>query len=281
MNPTLGGSLVVADGLKYDYCFREAIASLAGLCDEIAVTFFNQEDLRAVPSYFPGLVISNLVEYSEWNSHGSQERISYWQNETSKLLSTDWYFSLQADEVIHEDSFPAVRAAILTHQDCSGGAFGVGSSPQADGYMCTRLNLWGDCDHYLSLEPESRMPVGQNIVRLARRGVPSYGDGQSLAPTCVSHCYTDQILIYHMGFVRDPRVYPLKAHRMGEIYGWGDDPRIGEVFDPWNFGFKPEDCKPIPKSLPRYVRAWAEARSNRLSPLEGADSRHVGGNSGA
>lgn len=254
--PTLGGSLFVADGLKYDYCFCEAIESLGAVCDQIAVTFFSPEDfqefnLNALPK-LPCEVKARILPYSEWDSSGNQSRLSYWTNYTRNMLSTDWHFNLQADEVIHESSFPFIRQAI--------------ASKEVSGYRIRRYNLWRDPWHYLDV-PDGRKPVSDYVCRLGTRECNSQGDGESLAIIGgANESYQDSICIYHMGFVRDPKVHISKINNMGKIYGWGDDPRLAGLseFDPYKY-FSDTDIKPIPQRLPKFVEKWAVARYPTVS----------------
>lgn len=254
--PTLGGSLFVADGLKYDYCFCEAINSLAAVCDQVAVIFFNPEDYAKcmeqcqIPVHC-GLAFS-LKPYADWDNNSNQERLSYWTNKARDMLSTDWQFNLQADEVIHESSFPFIRQAIESQTD--------------NGFRVRRLNLWRDPCHYLDV-PDGRKPVSDYVCRLARTSCDSYGDGESLTiPGGANVAYEDSILIYHMGFVRDPKVHIAKINNMGKIFGWGDEPKLRGLaeFDPYKF-FGDNDLKPIPQPLPKFVEQWAAQRYPRAS----------------
>ena len=242
---TLGGTFLVADGLKYDFCLLEALESLLDVCDQVAVTTFNDEDTEAIRGRFRGRENWDLIQYpyAEWENHGARERYAYWKNTTAARLKTDWHLSLEADEVLHESSAEAIREAIERPEE---------------GFVMTRLNLWGDPEHYFDVEPE-RMPVGQEIIRMARRDYICTDDAQGITVPGASWEFVDRILIYHMGFVRDPWIMAKKIQRVGEIYGWGPDPRVSEKFNPWD-RFSEADLKPIPLPLPKYVQQWAKDR---------------------
>lgn len=249
---TLGGSLFVADGIKYDYCFCEALESLGAVCDQVAVTFFNEEDFELFKSRrLSGSFMARLRPYSEWENSGNQLRLSYWTNETKKMLSTDWHFNLQGDEVIHEDCFPLIREAVNKGQE---------------GFRIRRYNLWRDPWHYLDV-PQERKPVSDYVCRLGKLQYESSGDGESVSIPNASDEYSESIAIYHMGFVRDPKRHVDKINNMGKnIFGWGEEPKLKgkEVFDPYLF-FNDADLKPIPGTLPKFVEQWVSERYPRAS----------------
>src|SRR5690606_25582329 len=132
---------------------------------------------------------ANILK-EEWDSQVGREKLSYFSNLAIDMLSTDWNFYLQADEILHEDSFPFVRKAI--------------EDPQADGYLIRRLNLWRDPLHMLNV-PQERKPVSTEVIRLAKTKFRCVDDAESLGVTGMVGILgdIDNMVIYHMGFVRD------------------------------------------------------------------------------
>jgi hypothetical protein len=109
--------------------------------------------------------------------------------------------------------------------------------------------------------PQYRKPCSSEVIRLTKRGNPTYGDGESINAQCVDW-FLHSIRIYHMGFVRDRKIHPLKIREMqGNIFGCGVDEKLNgmETFDSTKW-FTEADLKPIDEPLPKIIQNWALAR---------------------
>jgi hypothetical protein len=245
---TIGGSLIICDGLKYDYPFIEAIKSLEPVCDKIVVVMFSQEDLDAFNKacdYRPGVTVS-FHKREEWDTPDmGRLRLSYWTNHARDLLKTDYQLNLQGDEIIHESCYPAIREAVEKGREA---------------YFLKRINLWGDPFHQLNV-PVTRRPVAESIIRLAKKEYDSVDDAEAIkAPA--SDEYLEKIRIYHMGFVRKREIHTKKIIQMQKnIFHIEVDPRLkqNEAFDPWSFYTK-GDVIPIQEPLPKVIQPWADER---------------------
>jgi hypothetical protein len=176
-----------------------------------------------------------------------KEKLSHFANVAKSMLSTEWHYCQQADEVLHEDSFKYVREAIEQNNEA---------------YFCHRINLWGNSQHQLNVE-DSRKPVGNKIIRLAKTKYFSVDDAEGLfAPA--SWDYLDKIRIYHMGFVRNKYIHTQKIENMlMKVFGHNElDPKVVEmkgIFDPWA-NFSKQDLVSINEVLPKFVQEWAKQR---------------------
>ena len=259
---TLGGHLFVCRGLKLDYCFLEATESLLPVCDQVAVTLFSDEDLEAFKEKFPNEPKIILVKKEEKDFDGmpGKERLNWWTNFTRDQLSTDWQFCLQSDEILHEDSYAAVRQTI--------------EKPIAEAYAVRRFNLWGDCYHYLNYPKiiaagrHGHLPCSEYVGRLALLKYNSCGDAESLdAP--FNWDYKDAIRTYHMGFVRDKKKKSDHIiHIQEKVFDLGfHDPRTDDDIRENNGEFRPykrfskDELLPISENLPKVIQKWAEARN--------------------
>lgn len=259
--PTLGGYMFVSKGIDFDYPFCEAIESLLPICDQVAVTFFTDEDYELFKQKFPNepkIKTCKLVQ-SRFDESVGKERLALWQNFTKNMLTTDWQFLLQGDEILHENSYDLIRTAINRNDQ--------------EAYIVRRFNLWGDTCHYINypkLIAEGRsgeLPCSNHTGRLAKIKYDSWGDGESLdAPFC--HDYMETIKTYHMGFTRDKRkMVQAKIVMQKEIFALGYfDPRFQHdidhndgKFDPYT-RFSREDLTPISEPLPKVIQAWADER---------------------
>ncbi len=250
---TLGGIMVIRDGFRYDYNFLETTRNLLELCDRVKVICFanshHMEDLNALREIenSSSKLIVDAHDYAEWDIlYKGKERIAEWQNMAKRQLGTDWYVSVQADEVIHEDSFKYIREAI--------------EDEDAEAFLCRRYNLWGSPYTMLNVVPE-RKPCSDVVIRLARLKYLSYGDGESIS-AMAKYDFIDQIRIYHMGFVRKREVMKDKIFNMQEnVFEIPHDPKLDgmDVFNPWAW-FDKTDVVPIKEELPKVIQEWAKER---------------------
>lgn len=246
---TLGGTLFAFNAISQDYCVDAAIQSLIALCDKVVLLDAGSTDSTA--ELMKGYESENTkvicLQKDEWNKQIGREKLAYFTNIAIGSLDTDWQFNLQSDEVIHEYCFDAIREAI--------------AQPHTEGYWVKRINLFGDSQHYLDVDV-SRIPVGEQIIRLCKTNYISVGDAQSIHCPEAKMDYLEKIRIYHCGFVRNKFVHPKKIkHMLEEVFLMGNDQRVedmGNEFDTWGVGFTPEDCKPITEPLPIFVQKWAE-----------------------
>lgn len=267
--PSLGGHVFVCDGVKFDYCATEAVKSLLPICDEVVILLFGDDDREALMElqHEPRLKIVQH-KYSDWTdtAHQGKFRLSFWTNETKRHLKTDWQFCLQADEVLHENSYDLVRQAI--------------NEPQ-EAFVVRRFNLWGDPYHFINY-PKIKLrgengPCGNHTGRLAKIQYASWDDAENLnAP--FTHKYWEDIKTYHMGFVRDrKKMVTGKINLQEQIFQLAKaDPKFyadleknaGE-FDPYT-RFRSDELLPIFEPLPSVIREWARQRAyGAVDPFEG------------
>jgi hypothetical protein len=110
------GFTILRNGLLLDYPFRESILSALPLCDRFIVSVGQSEDgtyeaIQELAQAHPTIE----VRQSTWDLSNRQGG-SVLAIETNKVLQdlppADWVLYLQADEVLHEDDYPAIRQAM-------------------------------------------------------------------------------------------------------------------------------------------------------------------------
>ena len=254
MAKTLGGSLFIRNGETFDYCYLQSIQCLLEFCDKVCVCaiptmdgtvgniekVFN-EDIKS------GKLIVRCEPDSLWNLmvFHTKHRLSIFTNYAIEMLDTDYVFNLQSDELVEPSSYEYVRKAIEEGQE---------------GYLCSRINLWGSPHTQLNVE-HHRKPCSTEILRLAKTCYRAYDDAESLAAPCDSK-YVDQIKIWHMGFIRKREIHPSKIREMqGNIFKCGVDSKLEgmDEFDPWRW-FDKSDVIPIEGELPPLIQQWAKER---------------------
>jgi len=272
MKNRLGGSMFIRNGIRYDYCFREALASLCAVCDEVVILDAGSDDgtIDVLKEIAANTVNLTLYTGATWEcerpGYPGKDRLAVLANQAKDLLSPacNWHFMLQADEVIHEDSFPAIRK-IVEEDD-----------PAMLAVAVRRLNLYGDMNHHVRL---GDMPAGfgkpcnDAPIRLARRQYVALGDAESLGGV-PSHSdfnfdYVDRIITFHYGYVRNPIVEVNKVLDMQGWFGCGQDERIKRMkaeskpYDP--FEIMPREChEELRITHPSFSRQWVSQREGML-----------------
>lgn len=253
----LGGSIFTHNCIKYDYCFKESIRSLCGVCDEVVCLDAESDDgtleeLKVLRGELPNLKIIQ----DKWEQHieGSPgyDRLCILANKAREELSTEWHFMLQADEVIHESSHDHIREFI--------------DSPNISSVVCLRYNIYGDFDHYVKLT-SAKKPCGDFIVRLARKSCRVVGDAESIMMHPV--VYRDEpqsaIKIFHYGMVRHPYIFVDKVIDMQKWFFGVPDYRFvqyksdGNRWNPLDIIPK-EELNALKINHPSIVSNWIEKR---------------------
>lgn len=240
---TLGGALFIRNGLQYDYCFLEAMKCLEELCDEVVVLDAGSDDgtLEELSRNKSDKTMLIALNELEWYKRHGREKLAYFQNLAKSFLSTDYYFLLQGDEIIHEDCFPYIRRAIETGSEA---------------FMCRRMNLWKDCNHYLNVIL-GRQPCNTFVIRLAKINYESIGDGESIN-AYADYTFSEDIMIWHYGFVRKKEVMKGKILNMQDVvFEIDHDPKLDtmDVFD-WSAWFSEDDLKSISQPHPKFIQNW-------------------------
>jgi glycosyltransferase involved in cell wall biosynthesis len=162
----ISGYSYVRNGLTYDYPFVQAIRSVLPLCDEFIMVVGDSTDGTREAIEAIGDSRIKIVD-TIWDEQvRTAGRIFALQANTGlDHVTGDWAFHIQADEVLHEDDIPLVRAAMEKYD----------ADPQVEGFLFRFLNFFGDYRHY---GPSRR--YHQHEIRITRNDphVRSYRDSQ-------------------------------------------------------------------------------------------------------
>lgn len=210
---------------KLDYPFVESIRSLLPIVDEFVINVGDSEDNTL------GLVRSigdpkiKIVE-SVWDMALRKDGLIYAQQTNIALENcrkdADWAFYLQADEVIHEKDYEALRAAMETHKE----------NRRILGLMSRYKHFVGD---YQSIDPWAY----RRAMRIVRPGgaVISVGDAVGFARAS-DNLYLgkkERSLweyapghVYHYGWVKSPALLREKVRTQVEWY-WEGTPNIRDT----------------------------------------------------
>lgn len=248
---TLGGFAFIRDGVKYDYCFEQSIESLCQCCDQVSIAYIrsgeNPDDgtdatLLRLEEKFDNLWV-HVQGPLMWGSMVGKQKLSNFQNIAAMCLNMDYQLLIQADEIIHPNSYSSIREAIETG---------------AEGFLCERINLWGTPNHMLTV-PLERQPCSVSVVRLTKRGYWCYDDGENIGVPHPSTAFYDKIKIVHYGFVRKKEVMKAKIINMQEgVFAMGShDAKLDQcdIFDS-KLWFDGEDLAPINFTHPPIMNQW-------------------------
>lgn len=249
MSKKLAGVIFLYNCESQDYCYKQAIKCLLEFCDRVFILDAGSTDgtVNGIP--MDGNITFIGLDNKEWQGQTGKEKLSYFTNRAIAHAENEGYnyiFSLQADEILHEKSYNAVRQAMDRGEEA---------------YAVTRHNLWGQ-PHYKLKVPHERKPCSTTIVRLAKSRYRAYDDAESLNAHA-SMQFHDEIRMYHMGFVRKREVMVDKIKHMQEkVFGMDSDPKLKgmTIFQPWQWFDKYEDVELIDEPLPEIIKSWAEAR---------------------
>ena len=219
MKQTLGGSIFVRNAIQYDYCILEAVSSLAALCDNVAILDCYSDDgtTDMVADHCRGMKNVNFMTNGDWNCTDDYHKLAKLANAVAGKLDNPWHFMLQADEVIHENSFEAVRRLIENKE------------AKTKAYAVRRLNLFGTVDRHIRFDLPHK-PCSDRPSRLGRKGIQAAGDGESFVNDGINTKHIDEVTIFHYGYVREDQKNLMKAIDM-QTWFWGKGKDEKDVVD--------------------------------------------------
>lgn len=203
------GFTIVRNAIKYGYPVVESIQSILPLCDKVIVAVGKSDDdtLALIKSIDPQKI--EIIE-TVWDD-SLKKGGKVLAEETNKALDAipaeyDWSIYIQADEVLHEKDYPAIKEAMLKYKDDS----------VVEGLLFKYYHFWGTYD-YIGI---NRQWYRQEI-RIVRNDkfIRSFRDAQGFRKND-KKLKVKQIdaSVYHYGWVRPPAVMMAKQHNFSSLY---------------------------------------------------------------
>ena len=210
----VSGFTIVRNAIKFGYPVKEAILSVLPLCDEFVVLVGNSDD--GTRQLIESISDSRIKIFDSVWDDSLREGGKVLAVETDKalqLVSADshWAFYIQADEVLHEHGYQALRDAMLKYRD----------DKRVEGLLLHYRHFYGSYD-YLG---DSRKWY-RNEIRVVKTnlGVHSFRDAQGFRRNNklmrVKPVYA---FMHHYGWVRPPKTMQAKEvsfHRMWHSDDW-------------------------------------------------------------
>ncbi|GAB3846658.1 hypothetical protein GCM10028822_06990 [Hymenobacter terrigena] len=212
------GFTFVRNAIKYDYPVLESINSLLPLCDELVVAVGNSDDdtlglIQGINS--PKIRIIETVWDDTLREGGRVLAV-----ETDKALAAvptdaDWAIYLQADEVLHEADYAAIRAGMERWKD----------DKSVQGLLLNYRHFYGSYDYVGDSYRWYRREI--RIVRPGI-GVASYRDAQGfrLADNSKLRVKLLDATVHHYGWVKTPAAMQRKQETFNKL--WHSDDWVAQ-----------------------------------------------------
>ncbi len=213
----VSGFTFIRNAITYDYPIVEAIRSILPLCDEVVVAVGNSEDatLQLIQSIDPKVRIIETVWDDTVREGGRTLALETDKAYAAISKDSDWAFYIQGDEVLHEQYYPVIQAAMVNYKD----------NPSIDGLLFNYLHFYGSYDYVGS--SISWYPDEIRIIRV-RKDIFSYRDAQGFRkqPNDKLNVKRIDAWMYHYGWVKPPEKMQLKQKSFHKM--WHDDQWINE-----------------------------------------------------
>jgi glycosyltransferase involved in cell wall biosynthesis len=214
----------VRNGLQLDYPFLESIKSILPVTDEFIVVVGNSTDgtREAVLSLHSSKIkIVDTIWEDNMRSGGRifAEQANIGLDNVSK--NADWLFHIQADEVVHQEDLPVIKASMEKYLN----------DRKVEGLLFNFLNFFGDYNYYA---PSRR--YHQKEIRIIRNNAHyrSYRDSQgfrwfnkpeNMWEEAGRKLWVKPVnaTIYHYSYVKDPKVQLMKQITFGNRWQQNDE----------------------------------------------------------
>ncbi len=209
----LTGLVCVRNGTELDYCWREAVASLLPVCEEVLIcdsdsTDGTSDSILGWESQEPKI---RSINYPWPRPHQNEFFWVEWLNWARQHVKTELLLQLDADEVIPPSSYPMIDSLKETGESA----------------LFRRFNFWNDPHH---LAPDNRC-CGTMVARMGRSNLylPSDEPNPRVHPNLRTHAQQFPTLeIFHYGFIRDPKAFVKKSVTVQNAFFGSCDSRITE-----------------------------------------------------
>ncbi len=222
----VSGFTFVRNGVRFDYPFEESIRSLVPLVDELWINLgVGEDETRARVGRLAEEFSQIKVFESVWDE-GMRKGGLILAQQTNLALAKctgDWGIYLQADEVLHEDDYPKIRAALERAQ----------ADERVEGLIFDYVHFYGD--FFVVNKSPSAYRREVRAVRLGR-GIESVKDAQGFRRAGEKlRVMESGARIFHYGWVRPPEVMREKTVAMDRLYhpdggGTGDNYRYKRIY---------------------------------------------------
>ena len=252
---------MIKDGESKDYCWRQCVESMLPVCDvvNICVASVNDDDTEAlVREWVASEPKLRMCIYTWVDPVGDIDFFVNWIQYARLHTLTDYVLELDADEVLHENSYETItKIKEKTNQ------------VRRASYQFQRYNFWRDASHII---PHG-VCCGHAVVRLAPQNVWLPSDGiHPNGQECImmQSPSPGPLEIMHYGFIRKPEAFFRKARALQGFFFNSYDPRLekaemmeGNWMENCNVGWEGQ-LIPFTGTHPERMKGWLEARELKV-----------------
>jgi glycosyltransferase involved in cell wall biosynthesis len=252
MMPSVSGFTYVRNGFTYGYPFIPAIQSILPLVDELIVVVGDSTDgtrEAIVALHEPKIKIIDTIWDDQLRKNG--KIFATQSNIGLAACKGDWALHIQADEVLHEESYPAIREAILAAEQSS----------EVEGLLFPFYHFWGDFKH---IRNTRRIHPVEIRAFKNKAGIYSYKDSQGFRKySSVAEYNNDDmgiklkvrkihVPVYHYSYARHPYLMKKKDNYFHRF--WHDDEWLKNIPQEDLFDFnKVDKLTPFTGTHPVYM----------------------------
>jgi glycosyltransferase involved in cell wall biosynthesis len=224
----------IRNGFIYDYPFIESIQSVLPLVDEFimvigdsidgtreAVAALNDPKIRIIDTVWEEQARANGLVFAQQSNIGLDH------------VTGDWAFHIQADEVIHEKDYPAIKKAMADYLN----------DESVEGLLFHFINFFGDYKHY---GPSRRFHNKEIRIIRPLPSIRSYRDSQGFRRYNDPNNFLEEkgeklhvklinATVYHYSYVRNPEKQAKKVIEMAKRYH--DDTKLQQLGEKFKKGF--------------------------------------------
>ena len=244
----VSGFTFIRNGNELGYPFVPAIRSLLALCDEVIVNVPRSTDGTLAGVRAIGDARIRVLE-SEWDERPQSggRILSYHTNLALSQCSGDWCVYIQGDEVLHEDSLPAMRAAMQANlQD-----------RRVQGLLVNYTHFYGSFWTYTY-----SFGWYYQEVRVVRRdpNIISVGDAQGFRTREGQKLYVRNSggQYFHYGFALKPTQMRQRKHNLHRLYV-NEEPQPAAPAKPGVYYDDDQKVKPFTGKHPAVMQELAAA----------------------
>lgn len=211
----VSGFSIIRNGVEFDYPFLESYRSILPLVDELILNVGEGTDdtLEILEKFATEEGEGKIrIFQSEWPLNDPEKKkggaiLSEQTNLALGRCSGDWCFYIQADEVVHEEDYSALRTSMEKHLN----------DPAVQGLLFDYVHFYGSYDVIQVSRSAYRREV--RIVK-NHLSIVSVGDAQSFRFQDGSKLEVAKAnaRIFHYGWVRDPNAMKEKTFFMDQLY---------------------------------------------------------------
>ena len=232
----VSGFTFVRNAVKYDYPVIESIRSLLPLVDELVVCLGNSDDdteelINTIAD--PKIKIVHSVWDDQLREGGRVLAV-----ETDKAYQAidpkaDWCIYLQADEVLHEDDYPSIRASMQQYLN----------DKRTEGLLFDYVHFYGSYTYFGNSRRWYRREI--RIVR-HDPGVHSFRDAQGFRlNNRMLNVRRIPARVFHYGWVKNPNHQREKQQNFHKM--WHSDEKVKTMVKDLPFDYSQIDALEIYK----------------------------------